>query len=98
MSIHSANYYHQVFGNNGKFLPQRLVPLRHPKKNDSVTFCQLRSRLHQEPLLPPESIINIGGLADLQLLSSFRHLLVSVPQASAHRPAQTTLSRPTGVW
>ena len=85
----------KVFGNNGKFLPQSLFPLRHPKKNHPVTLCQLSSVLCQEPL-PPQSIVNVGGLAGPQSLSSFRHLLESVPQASTHRPTLATIGRPAG--
>ena len=68
----------KVFGNNSMFLPQGPFPLRHPEKNHPVTLCQLSSRLCQETLLPPKSIINVGGLAGLQLLSSLRNLLESV--------------------
>ena len=68
----------KVFGNNSKFLPQSPFPLKHPKKNHPVTLCQLNSRLLQEPCLPSKGIMNVGGLAGLQSLSSFRHLLESV--------------------
>ena len=68
----------KIFENNDKFLPESRCPLRHPKKNHSVTFCQLSSRLCPEPLLSPQNIINIGGLADLRSLSSSKHLLVPV--------------------
>ena len=84
----------KVLRNNGKLLPQSPFPLRYPKKNHPVTHCQLSPRLHQEPLPPPQSIINVGGLTGLQLLSSSRHLSESVPQASAHRPPLATIDPP----
>ena len=63
-----------IFGNNGKFVPQSPLPLRHWKKKSPVILCHISSRLHQEPLLWPESIMNVRGLAGLQSLSSSRHL------------------------
>ena len=80
--------------NNSKFLPQSPFPPRHSKKNYPVTLCQLSSRLCQEPLFPPKSIINVCGLPGLQLLSHSRHLWESVPQASIHRPALATIDMP----
>ena len=76
----------KIFGNKGKFLSESSSLLRHPEKNNPVTLCQLSSRLYQEPLLPPKSIVNVGGLAGLQSLSSSRHLSESMPQASTLRP------------
>ena len=69
----------KVFGNNSKFLPQSPFPLGHPRKNHPITLCQLSSRLYQEALLPPKSIINVGALAGLQLLFGYRHLSESMP-------------------
>ena len=94
-SVHRA-IITKVFGNNGKFLPQSPFPLRHPKKNHPVTLCHLGSRLHQEPLFPPKSIMNVGGLAGLQLLSSFRHLLESVPPGLCSQAPLATVGRPVG--
>ena len=84
----------KVFGNNGRLLPQSLFPLRYPKKNHPVFLYQLSSRLRQEPLYSPQSIINVGGLAGLQMLSRFSHLSESGWGASAHRPALGTVGRP----
>ena len=74
----------KIFGNNGKFLPESPFPLRHPKKNHPVTLCQPCSRLHQEPLFPAKTVINVGGLAGFQSLSSLRHFGVHVSRPPTH--------------
>ena len=91
-SVHCA-VIPKVYENNSKFLPQNLFPLGHPKKNHPVILCQLSSRLYQELIFPPKSIINIGGLAGLQSLSSFRHIWESATPASTHRPTLATVGR-----
>ena len=78
----------KVFGNN-KFLPQSSFTVRHPKKNHPVTLCQLSSRLHQEPLFTPQSIIHVGGSAGLQSLSNSRHFSESPLNPPQHMDLQS---------